>query len=92
LDVVFCFTEIPASDWSVMRGRLVGGGVHLWQTAGVLHRKGGAPAIRGVCASYYYNSGLCVCVYVWRCCMYDWLSLYHSVIKSQATTKDKHFC
>lgn len=52
LVVIFCFTEIPASDWSVMRGRLVGGGVHLWQTAGVLHGKGGSPAFRGVCASY----------------------------------------
>ncbi len=73
-----CFTEIPASDWSVMRRRLDSGGVHLWQTAGVLHRTGGAPAIRGVCARF-------MCVWVFCCCicvtMYDWHSLNNSVMK-----------
>lgn len=85
-----CLTEIPASDWSVMRRRLDSGGVYLWQTTGVLHREGGAPAIRGVCASYYYT-----CVWVFCCCisvtMYDWHWLYHSVIKLQPAAYKK-FC
>ncbi len=63
-----CFTEIPASDWSVMRWRLDSGGVHLWQTAGVLHRTGGAPAIRGnsVRKLFWFRF---MCVGVFCCCI-----------------------